>query len=203
MYWAINQTVGFLQENLKGEISSEDLNNLLLASKHAHRIKKEEAADIGTLAHQWIEQHLRGNTLELPANEAARNSCCAALDWLGTHHHESVAIEQRVYSKRHNFAGTVDYISNVDGALALVDWKTSSGIYPEYFLQTSAYVGAWEEETGQKIPGRWLIRIDKTTGAFEAKFSPRSEQRQDYRAFIAALQLYTRHKELEKKVKQK
>jgi hypothetical protein len=197
LQWGVNVAVAFLRENLKGEISSDDLDRLFLAAKYAHRNKKEEAADIGTMAHRWIEGHLRGETNELPANEAARNACNAALDWLRTHSHEPVAIEQRVYSKRHNFAGTLDYLSRVDGNLCLVDWKSSSGLWPEYFLQTSAYVAAYEEEHKETISGRWLIRIDKATGLFDARFSSRSEQRKDYKAFLAALTLFKRHKELE------
>jgi len=196
-WWAVNQTVDYFRSQLQGEISSETLEEIFKAAKFAWKAKKEEAAGIGTIAHQWLEKHLRGETPdELPANEAAANSVRAALDWLSQHHHEPVAIESRIYSKKFFYAGTLDYLSRVDGDLCVCDWKTSTGLWPEYFFQTAAYVHAHEEESGQKIDGRWLLRIDKVTGQFEELFLPRSTLSKDFKAFKGALALYERLKEL-------
>jgi hypothetical protein len=85
----------------------------------------------------------------------------------------------------------------IDGELAVADWKTSTGIHAEYLLQTAAYVGALEEELGLEITCRYIIRLDKETGEFEARRYDKGEK--DFEAFLAARTLYERLRELEAK----
>ena len=61
--------------------------------------------------------------------------------------------ETPMYSDRLCLAGTVDLICEVDGELAIVDFKTSAQEKPEewledYFVQLSAYWAMFSEKTG-------------------------------------------------------
>jgi ATP-dependent exoDNAse (exonuclease V) beta subunit len=61
--------------------------------------------------------------------------------------------ETSMYSDRLCLAGTVDLICEVDGELAIVDFKTSEKAKPEewledYFVQLSAYWAMFSEKTG-------------------------------------------------------
>ena len=61
--------------------------------------------------------------------------------------------ETPMYSNRLCLAGTVDLICEVDGELAIVDFKTSAKEKPEewledYFVQLSAYWAMFSEKTG-------------------------------------------------------
>lgn len=61
--------------------------------------------------------------------------------------------ETSMYSSRLCLAGTVDLICEVDGELAIVDFKTSAKQKPEewledYFVQLSAYWAMFSERTG-------------------------------------------------------
>ena len=67
------------------------------------------------------------------------------------------------------FAGTVDAVAEVDDVLTVVDFKTSSQISDEYFLQTSAYWLLLDENLveGEKRPEqRLILRIPKDGSEF-------------------------------------
>lgn len=80
---------------------------------------------------------------------------------------KSMYSELVVYSKKHNYAGTLDnigsiYISSAYHPLVMVDWKSSKAIYPEYILQLAAYFFAYKEmhpNTG--IKKAWIVRFKK------------------------------------------
>lgn len=50
-----------------------------------------------------------------------------------------IALETVVFSDQHNYAGTVDFICEIDGETWIIDFKTGQYIWPEYELQVSAY----------------------------------------------------------------
>jgi hypothetical protein len=67
-----------------------------------------------------------------------------------------------VYSDEYNYVGICDAIAVIDGKKYLVDFKTSNRIRKlEYGMQTSAYVFAYEEETGERIDGVIVARFSK------------------------------------------
>jgi hypothetical protein len=159
---------------------------------------------VGALAHHWIEAHLlrllkdlNAEPPELPVNEQARNACRAALHWMARNQFVPLAAEAKLYSRRYGYAGTMDFPARVNGNLAILDWKTSAAIYPEYQLQVAAYTEAYEEmlfagEGCEPVAESWIIRLGKDDGEFEAVRIPREEQAADFRAFLAAMRLYQR-----------
>lgn len=191
--WASNMAVnvmrgGILPDTPYPEVYLETLFNV---AKFGHRAVKQEAADIGTQAHRWLESYFKHGVKNDPPDHPQVCNCIhAALDWLDTHHVEPIEIEKRVYSRKHRFSGTLDKLALVDGVLSLIDWKSSKGMYPEYRLQTAAYVGAFEEECGKKVQTRYLIKLGKEDGEFEPHEYPRKFQKKDYQIFISALKLY-------------
>ena len=77
-------------------------------------------------------------------------------------------VERQVWSARHRYAGTVDALATINGKFGVLDIKTSTGFYPEYNLQTAAYVSALQEfdvkralAVPQEIQTRWILRIDQ------------------------------------------
>jgi len=197
--WAVNQTVEFLATSLQGELTTEQVGQLLYDSKSAWKYKKEEAAGIGTIAHNWIEDHLRGKEQPLPEHPKARNSVEAALKWMEENRWETISIEDVVFSPTHRYAGKLDWKVRVNGVLAIADWKTSKYIYNSYRYQTAAYLKAHEEVTGEYIPDRWIMRIDKETGEFEESYMDRESLEEDFNTFLAALQIYRREAQLRRK----
>lgn len=208
LQWAANQAVDYLKSNLPGredypltgtsEQYEEDLSLIYLGAKYAWKAKRDEAASIGTIAHDWVEHYLKGEDPEWPVDPHACKSAEAALQWIQSVKWETVAIEHQVYIPELDVAGICDWYARIDGVLAVPDWKTSKALHPSYAYQTAAYLHALEEEFGEKIPNRWLIRIDKETGEVEPRLLPENTIEKDYKAFESAVHIYRREAEVKK-----
>lgn len=199
LQWAANCAVEYLQQRLVGDLTTEDVVRFCNEAKHAHRLIKEEAGSIGSMAHDWIEQHLKGNTGSLPEHPKARNSCEAALAWMASVSWKTLEVEKVVFHPLYRYAGKLDWKARINGVVAIPDWKTSKGIYSSYRYQTAAYLKAEEEQTGEIIPDRWICRIDKE-GDFDPMhdvlYMPPESIEADFNAFLAALTIYRREAEL-------
>lgn len=203
IYWAVNLTRDYLLEcidTIKGGITEE---HILEACKQ-HRIKKEKAADIGSIVHQFAEDYINEENPAIPEKikgmkkddmEKIRNGIIAFLKWVDDHKIKFVASEKLVYSKKHKFVGLMDVVYKEKGKLVAGDFKTSkSGHYPEYKFQLSAYRGADEEENGVKYDRSAILHFDKETGEFEVIEC--EDHKKDYATFLSCLSIKNRLKEL-------
>jgi hypothetical protein len=210
--WAVNCAINHLRSRLYdgGEFDVEDLERFLDEAKYAHKWIKEEAADIGSAAHQWLEDywHQKMKAAEsgeefavppLPEHPQVKNCVEAAVKWIEEHHITPIVIEKPLYSRRHKVAGRMDKLATVDGKLVVVDWKSSAGLWEEYRFQIAAYLFIYEEETGRVPVGAWLVRLGKYDGEFEAKYFTREQLMPDMDAFVAASVLYKRKQVLSRK----
>jgi len=129
---------------------------------------KNKSAEEGTLLHKTIQDYLQGKLTEIP--ESVKGAVTAFQKFNESKdiilHPEFV--ERPVWSIRHRYSGTVDALATIDGKFGVLDIKTSTGFYPEYNLQTSAYASALREFEIKKrlglaheIETRWILRIDQ------------------------------------------
>jgi len=201
--WAANCAIDHLRGKIvPGQAYDEiALEMIFQDARFNFRRVSGEAKAIGSLVHDWIERWLKAKTEggaqpAFPVNEKARRCCEAAMAWVREREFHPIAVELKLYSRRHRYAGTMDStvggVALVEGRRSIVDWKASGGIYPEYRLQTSAYAQAYEEMTGERIEDRWVVRLGKHDGVFEAVRFSREQQAADFRAFLAAMRLYQR-----------
>lgn len=159
--WAVELSVNFLRDKfLKGEKFDEAC---FYDAEEQHTIKKIEASNIGSIVHEWIEKHLKGEKPEMPETKEAQIGVNAFLDWVADNNVKFISSERAVYSRKYDFIGKMDIEAKVNGKLCLIDIKTSNGIYNTYYMQTAAYVMADQEESGKKYHGRWIIRLAKET----------------------------------------
>ena len=167
----------------------------------------EDAADIGTALHHRVEAEMRaelGEMVQVPdiaetvvdrdGNRTENPVMLAYLQyhkWRGQHDIEPMKAEVRVIS-RLGYAGTVDLFAKVDGTMALIDYKTSKAIYPEYKIQVAAYRAAAAEE-GMLDPDSpaLIVRFPKLAGD-ELEICPvlPAEQAGLMKVFRAALVLW-------------
>ena len=163
--WAVNTTLDVCKRWVVANESYPqiELDRIWAMAKKAIYVKKQEAATIGTNAHTWLAEFFSGKNPPLPSLDADyRPSIDAALKWIDQHRVEFWSNERPIYSLKHKFSGRMDGIAFVDDRNTIVDFKTGNGIYEEAWLQTAAYNSAWEEETGEKIEQRLVIRLGKT-----------------------------------------
>jgi hypothetical protein len=177
-----------MSEWKQGAFDEISVKRILRDAKRAHRDHTQDAANIGTIVHNWAEAYAKGENPAFPTNVQARAGVDAFLDWLAIHHVEFIATEAKVYSRKHKYAGTCDFDALVDGERCIGDYKTSNGIWPEMRLQTAAYQHARQEELGIKYAKRWIVRFPKDGSAFEAK--PLTDFKGDFDGFLGALKLY-------------
>ena len=139
-----------------------------MGSMEAADAVKNKSALHGSLVHEMVQRAVIGEKVEIP--EEVRPAVEAFLDFnreRNIHFHPEY-IERQVWSARHRYAGTVDALASIDGKFGVLDIKTSTGFYPEYNLQTAAYVHALQEYEIKRdlalprdIETRWILRIDQ------------------------------------------
>ena len=186
MPWAIGVTRDYwLQEVNKGRT---DFKAIHKESWTANKKISKGAADIGKNVHLYAEHHFKNLPLPLLITDEAKRGVEAFHKWLDAHKVVVKASERLVFSKEHYYAGTCDFVAEIDGVLSVGDIKTSSGIYPEMRMQTAAYQNALQEEKNMKFEVRWIVRFDKKTGDFEAK--PFYDFDLDFSGFVAAIKLH-------------
>jgi len=200
MPWTAKMCGEWLEDNWESFAKPDpDIPALVKEMKGHYRKKTDTAADIGTMAHNWIERFIKGANEPPPENELAAQSVEAFLGWWHAHKIEVLHSEKVLFSRTHWYAGTVDLIAMVDDVLTLADFKTSSGIYPEMALQLSAYSLAYNEEYNEFPDQRLIIRLPKDKPGCELKYF--ENHAQDNEAWLAARELHrwqTRMKEQSK-----
>ena len=197
--WAAKTVAESIAKDWKPGIAYDEIQiaEAIRRAKQARFSISRGATDIGKLAHDWIERFIRNEAPELPVNEAAKNCCRAAVDWMAEHKFRSAGPERKIYSRKYKYPGTMDWPCYVDDAFSVVDWKSSKNIYPEMPLQLAAYQQGYEEETGDKVHYRYVVRLGKVDGAFEVRRFGRSMFKRDLKAFLAAKTIYERVRELD------
>jgi len=198
--WSVKNTIAAAKSLIEpGKYYSEqELNEFWELSRKASYTKKQEAADIGTVSHKWLELYFHGLEPELPPEEHPSRSCVlAALAWLKDHKVQIMETERLIYSLKHGVSGRLDGIALVDGKKTLLDFKTGNQIYVEARLQSAAYQAFFEEETGQQVEQRAIIRLHKESGQFFQRIYPKESFELDFNGFLSALGLYRRLREAE------
>lgn len=147
------------------------------------RVGEEEANKIcklattrGTKFHEVCQDYLENNLKESYDEQSMImfDSAKPYLDKIGLIH----AIERSMFSEVLGIAGRVDCIAEYDGELAVIDFKTSSKIKKEewieqYFVQEVAYACMYFELTG--IPVKKLITIMVTPAGVVKVFDKRDK----------------------------
>lgn len=166
------------------------------------------AADIGTVAHAMVEASINGadpwavlSASELPqeARAKAHSSFDAYAAWASMSKLEIVHQEIPLVSEVYRFGGTPDAIGRINGALCLLDWKTSNAVYSDYLIQLAAYRALWEEtHPDEPLTGGFhLCRFSKEHGDFAHHFYP--ELGTAWEMFKRLREAYEFDKELKKR----
>lgn len=133
----------------------------------AESIKTKSAAE-GSLVHNIIEKLILGEEIAIPEEIKPAIVSFQRFNAKKKIVFDPRFIELRFWSSRHRYAGTTDALVTVDGKFGVLDIKTSSGFWPEYNLQTAAYISALQEfdiKRALALPGdietRWILRVDQ------------------------------------------
>ena len=190
--WASNMAVDYVKEHAKPSIDLHYDYTQLLAileeARTAYAKKRDKAADTGTLAHAEVEKYIKTGNWTPTGNKQIDDMVMMFIVWAQKEKVKFLASEKVVWSRQNFYGGKFDFLCEIDGKTYLGDYKTSSGIYFEMFLQCAAYQLALEEQEPEtKIDGHIIVNTTK-----DGKFNV--ETHYDYEAtkegFLSALKLY-------------
>lgn len=194
--WSANMAVEYIEKNSgkreKDEYDDEYYRvypNILAEAKVAHRRKKESAGEFGTNVHNAIEQWIKTKAVWVSQNEMEQKAFNHFVKWAEDNKVKFYESEVHVHSRKLWVGGICDIVCEIDGKRYVADIKTSSGIYPEAFIQCSAYAKFLEEMAGvdKMFDGVLILNCNKK-GGFEHQFNYDIEG--NWECFKAAVTLY-------------
>jgi hypothetical protein len=120
---------------------------------------KQAAGDKGSKVHQAICDLIDGKEVKMdskylnPTLEAEEElsleeyeAIKSFIDWHREYKPIALMRETVVWNEKENYAGTIDFICEIEGVCWIIDFKTSQNIWTEQELQLSAYKHAFLEE---------------------------------------------------------
>lgn len=172
--WGIKATAehydGIMKKYQEGEFSKIDdkiREDFLKEAKGASKKVSSDAATFGSAIHQRIERVIKKQIRLEGVEDEYLPYLRAFFDWYKQEKIKQISTEKKLYSTIYRYAGTLDAVAKIDDEVIIYDYKTSSGFYPEYDLQISAYAKAYEERYGTKIDKCKIVRIDKKSTKIE------------------------------------
>lgn len=159
----------------------------------------DKAANIGTIAHAMIEADLKGKEFDSSKYDKgmidkAETSYLAWLEWKDLVKFELLESEKSLVSEKYQFGGTID-IAAIKKITAIVDLKTSKGVYPDHKIQVAAYGKLWNENyPDNPIQAYYILQLGKEDGSFHYHYWPELEKA--WQAFLAVRKLHTLKKEV-------
>lgn len=150
---------------------------IIKTAKSADKKKSKEAAEIGSLVHEYcyqlemtkVSEELLSKIKQHPDKDKIELGIEKFTEWKKTNEDKIVASEQIVASITHKYGGKFDRLATRNGVLILSDFKTSSGIWVDHKIQLAAYRIAIREWLGLDVQGIEILRFGKEDGTFEAE----------------------------------
>jgi hypothetical protein len=200
LYWAANITKEYLIKKIEDgkRITVKDVETGVKKFTE----KKQEAADIGTLVHDWISKYTNAMIKKLPVppmptNENILNGIMAFRKWEKENRVTFIESERPVYSSTFNYAGILDSKAIVNGKLSIIDYKTGK-YYGDMRYQAAAYTNAEQEMTNDQIQDQIIVSISKEDGEFEPHHLGMDRFPQDFDVFRCCLQIAKYRDEVKK-----
>lgn len=141
-----------------------------LAGNDPNKVR-DQAADVGSLVHALIEAHFKGTEVDLSEyseqNINKAKTCFSSfLKWKENHIQEVWYSELQLVSETYRYGGTIDFVGLIDGVPSLMDFKSSSGVWPEYKIQVAAYQNLFSENFAPARLQGHLLQLDKNGDGF-------------------------------------
>jgi hypothetical protein len=137
------------------------------------------ASDSGTKVHNEISKLLNGENVvwdDRCFNLEEWQGLIRFLDFFKEYKPKTRFNEKIVFSHKHKYAGTIDYLCEIGEETWLIDFKFSNAIHDSYFLQLASYKNAIEETLNIKVDKMAILHLK----AKNKKGWVLSEPKEDY-----------------------
>lgn len=188
--WAAGQAARYAVENWSSLSEIAPAYRVKEISE-AHSRTAQTAADKGDLVHELIDSWNKGEAMEVPKGVSAQVNQFIAFMM----ERKPVFLENEVtvWSRTYGYAGTADWIAEIDGKVILGDNKTGKRVYTETGLQLAALSHAdfiirpdGTEEPLPLIDGVAVLHIRPRSW----KYVPVGNDEANWKAFLAAREIY-------------
>jgi hypothetical protein len=186
-------------DDLSALESYESLREVLKERGATPWSKRDKAGERGTNVHSAFEAIAQDGAIIDPDDypETERGYVRGVLKWIEDYEPEFEAVEVIVGSRTHGFAGRYDLRARIGGELAIVDLKTSKGLYPaEHFPQIAAYELASVEIGYPPTDAQFVLRVSNAGNYWLHRSTATGE---DFLAYLGAWRarqaVIARHKE--------
>jgi hypothetical protein len=165
--WGIKSVAEFAIEH-KDEWSGLPKADALKLLKGSPYSKRDEAGDRGTAVHNALEALVKGLPLPEDLTEEEAAYAASATAFLNARNSKALATEMIVFNRTHGYCGTLDLWDCDDsGTPWIIDYKTSSGVYPTHGVQQVAYQRAeWALVQKKQVQANGKVK------AWEGKLIP-------------------------------
>ena len=161
--------------------------------------KASRAADKGKLVHSYIQTLLNRELGAIePLPDIAPELLAGVEQW--KQWREAVGMKPRfveftVHHPDYGYAGTTDCVGEIGGQLWIMDWKTTTGIYPNHKVQIASYAKAYQAMGHEGVVGGRCILIPtpkegKSMPAFADVVADNGEIEELWSVFRACLHIY-------------
>ena len=155
------------------------------AALSAPYTKNTDAKTRGTTVHSIVEHYKHTKEYIDTIPEKYQGYAKAFYNWVKDNDIEIMEHERTVWSQKYQFAGTLDMLvkNKQSGRMFIIDVKTGKDIYPEAYLQLSAYEQGLKEENIEVDSLAVLLLMEDGKSKF-------GEGKSDMEAFLAAKRLW-------------
>jgi len=165
---------------------------------------RDKAANIGTIVHArimayFLSYEIDDCNISKEVWQISDNSLKSFYEWIRPRKVKPVLIETPLISEKFQYGGTPDIYGKMDGELTLLDFKTGARIYPEHFIQVSAY-SQLLKESGYEHKKIIILNIPKSEGdSFQVQQVSSNNLELEFKKFIHCVGIYYIDKEIKNK----
>lgn len=157
-------------------------------------LRDQDALDIGTITHNWVECDIKGKNFKMPditpkMKEKVENSFMGYLEWKDQVKFKLIQSEISLVSETFKYGGTIDIIGEVNGQQSIIDIKTSEEIYIDHKIQVTAYRKLLYDN-GYPKTMVYILKLGKKDGGFSYHYLPNLEKEWEIFFLLRELENY-------------
>jgi hypothetical protein len=154
---------------------------------------RDLGGEVGTITHLLVTHDIMNKVPDLSEYrqidiDAATLCLNSFHEWKKGHTLEVIHIEKPLVSEEYRYGGQPDFLGYVNGELELIDFKSSNGIWNDYYYQVASY-RQLEIEAGYDVNKARILRFSKGNNVeFEDRLI--TQFKYEFELFLNCLSIY-------------
>ena len=181
--------------------TSNELDKIVDISKNAYNVKRDMAADTGSMFHDWLGNYIKTGERGDVKDTDLVSLVTKFLAWESENKVEWLASEIMILGEK-GYAGTLDILARINKVIWLLDAKTNDEIRITYRMQTGAYTMGFNYcFKTPVIQKRGILSVPKEEGVGVSLREINTPLKDDYAIFLSMLDFKKKLMSYEKKYK--